>query len=75
VNQLKSYSAGKAAIDGPIRHKSVAAEAAGDDPAPPKMPAFDYKPKAYMGPKLEEVLEKRKKFLNPAMFLYYKKPV
>lgn len=41
----------------------------------PQMPPFDYTPQAYTGPKADEILAKRKQFLNPAMFLYYKKPV
>ncbi|XP_024386158.1 alanine--glyoxylate aminotransferase 2 homolog 1, mitochondrial [Physcomitrium patens] len=39
----------------------------------PQMPAFDYTPQPYDGPKADEILAKRKKFLNPALFLYYKK--
>ncbi|EFJ33785.1 hypothetical protein SELMODRAFT_143081 [Selaginella moellendorffii] len=39
------------------------------------MPAFDHVPRPYAGPSAEEVLEKRRKFMNPAMFLYYKKPL
>lgn len=41
----------------------------------PQMPAFDYTPQPYDGPKVDEILAKRKKFLNPALFLYYKKHV
>lgn len=32
-------------------------------------------PKPYTGPSADEVLALRKQFLNPAMFLYYKKPI
>eukprot|EP00271_Cylindrocystis_brebissonii_P005356 TRINITY_DN17365_c0_g1_i1.p1 TRINITY_DN17365_c0_g1~~TRINITY_DN17365_c0_g1_i1.p1 ORF type:complete len:514 (-),score=70.71 TRINITY_DN17365_c0_g1_i1:283-1767(-) len=41
----------------------------------PVIPAFDYKPLPYTGPRTDEVLAKRKQYLNPAMFLYYKKPL
>jgi alanine-glyoxylate transaminase / (R)-3-amino-2-methylpropionate-pyruvate transaminase len=41
----------------------------------PKLPAFDYQPQAYAGPSAEEVLRLRREFLNPGIFLYYKKPL
>jgi hypothetical protein len=41
----------------------------------PQMPLFDFTPQPYNGPKADEILAKRKKFLNPALFLYYKKHV
>lgn len=41
----------------------------------PKLPAFDYTPPPYDGPSGEEILAKRKEFLNPSMFFFYKKPV
>lgn len=41
----------------------------------PRMPAYNHTPRPYDGPLVEEVLAKRKKFLNPALFLYYKKPI
>jgi alanine-glyoxylate transaminase/(R)-3-amino-2-methylpropionate-pyruvate transaminase len=41
----------------------------------PELPAFDYKPKKYDGPSADEVLRLRKEFLNPGIFLYYKKPL
>ena len=40
----------------------------------PALPPFDYKPRPYNGPPPEEVLKLRKEFLNPGIFLYYKKP-
>ena len=40
-----------------------------------QMPPYDHKPKAYAGPSPEEVLGLRKKYLNPAIFAYYQKPV
>ncbi|CAN6478857.1 unnamed protein product [Victoria cruziana] len=42
---------------------------------PPEMPPFDYEPKPYRGPRAEEVLEKRKRFLGPSIFHYYQKPI
>jgi alanine-glyoxylate transaminase / (R)-3-amino-2-methylpropionate-pyruvate transaminase len=39
------------------------------------LPAFDYKPVPYNGPSKAEVAEKRAKYLNPALFLYYKDPI
>jgi len=41
----------------------------------PILPPFDYQPKAYTGPSAEEVLKLRRQFLNPGLFLYYKKPM
>src|SRR5881394_3103588 len=43
--------------------------------AAPALPPTTYKPKAYTGPSAEEVLALRKQFLNPGIFLYYKKPL
>ncbi|CAI5946573.1 unnamed protein product [Closterium sp. NIES-64] len=39
------------------------------------MPAFDHVPAPYTGPRAEEVLKKRRQFLNPTIFAYYKKPL
>jgi len=41
----------------------------------PILPPFDYRPKAYAGPSADEVLKLRRQFLNPGLFLYYKKPL
>ena len=41
----------------------------------PELPPFDHKPKIYSGPSADEVLRLRKQFLNPGIFLYYKKPI
>ena len=41
----------------------------------PELPPFDYAPKPYTGPSAEEVFALRKQFLNPALFLYYQKPM
>jgi alanine-glyoxylate transaminase/(R)-3-amino-2-methylpropionate-pyruvate transaminase len=41
----------------------------------PELPPFNHQPKKYQGPSAEEVLRLRKEFLNPGIFLYYKKPI
>src|SRR5207237_7583467 len=41
----------------------------------PELPPFDHKLKKYDGPSADEVLRLRKQFLNPGIFLYYKKPL
>ncbi len=41
----------------------------------PALPSFDYQPQAYSGPSADEVLRLRRAFLNPGLFLYYKKPL
>lgn len=51
------------------------AESATAAPSPPLIPHFDHTPQPYTGPSAKEVLEKRKRFLNPSIFLYYKNPV
>ena len=40
----------------------------------PELPPFDHQPIKYSGPSADEVLRLRKQFLNPGIFLYYKKP-
>lgn len=42
---------------------------------PPALPATDFQPQPYVGPSAEEVLALRRQFLNPGIFLYYKKPI
>src|SRR5206468_7218565 len=39
------------------------------------LPPFNHQPKRYTGPSADQVLSLRKQFLNPGIFLYYKKPV
>jgi alanine-glyoxylate transaminase/(R)-3-amino-2-methylpropionate-pyruvate transaminase len=39
------------------------------------LPSTTHKPQKYSGPSAEEVLAKRKQFMNPGIFLYYKKPI
>lgn len=51
------------------------AESAAAAPSPPLIPHFDHTPQPYTGPSAREVLEKRKRFLNPSIFLYYKNPI
>src|SRR2546423_15059696 len=41
----------------------------------PDLPPFDHQPKKYSGPSADEVLRLRKEFLNPGIFIYYKKPI
>ncbi len=41
----------------------------------PVLPPFDYQPKPYTGKTAAEVLQLRRQFLNPGIFLYYKKPI
>src|SRR5882724_1157111 len=39
------------------------------------LPPTSHQPQKYTGPSAEEVLAKRKQFMNPGIFLYYKKPI
>src|SRR3954465_6183294 len=39
------------------------------------LPPTNHTPQKYSGPSAEEVLAKRKQFMNPGIFLYYKKPI
>jgi alanine-glyoxylate transaminase/(R)-3-amino-2-methylpropionate-pyruvate transaminase len=41
----------------------------------PVLPPFDYQPRPYTGKSADEVLQLRRQFLNPGIFLYYKKPI
>lgn len=41
----------------------------------PKIPPFHFSPPPYDGPSADEILTKRKEFLSPSMFYFYKKPV
>ena len=41
----------------------------------PELPPFDHQPAKYAGPSADEVLRLRREFLNPGIFLYYKKPL
>lgn len=41
----------------------------------PELPPFDHQPQPYRGPSSEEVLRLRRDFLNPGIFLYYKRPL
>ncbi|KAL5550670.1 hypothetical protein UlMin_000846 [Ulmus minor] len=41
----------------------------------PKLPPFDYSPLPYTGPSADEILAKRKEYLSPSMFYFYKKPL
>lgn len=39
------------------------------------LPPTSHKPQKYTGPSAAEVLARRKQFMNPGIFLYYKKPI
>lgn len=39
------------------------------------LPPFDFQPAAYSGPSIEEVMQMRREFVNPAIFHYYKEPL
>jgi alanine-glyoxylate transaminase/(R)-3-amino-2-methylpropionate-pyruvate transaminase len=39
------------------------------------LPATNHVPQPYTGPSADEVLRLRKQYLNPGLFLYYKKPI
>src|SRR5947208_7003613 len=39
------------------------------------LPPTSHQPAAYAGPSAEQVLALRKQFLNPGIFLYYRKPI
>src|SRR5215467_5518662 len=41
----------------------------------PALPPTSHTPRPYSGPSAEQVLAKRKQFLNPGIFLYYKQPI
>ncbi|PZR75899.1 MAG: aspartate aminotransferase family protein [Chthoniobacterales bacterium] len=40
-----------------------------------ELPPFQHQPARYTGPSADEVLRLRREFLNPGIFLYYKKPL
>jgi alanine-glyoxylate transaminase/(R)-3-amino-2-methylpropionate-pyruvate transaminase len=41
----------------------------------PELPPFAHTPHKYAGPSPDEILKLRKEYLNPGIFLYYKKPL
>jgi alanine-glyoxylate transaminase/(R)-3-amino-2-methylpropionate-pyruvate transaminase len=41
----------------------------------PTLPPTNHQPQKYSGPSADEVLALRKQFINPGVFLYYKKPI
>ncbi len=41
----------------------------------PELPEYDHQAKHYSGPSLEEVMDMRRRYLTPSLFLYYQKPV
>ncbi|KAB1224585.1 hypothetical protein CJ030_MR2G004977 [Morella rubra] len=46
-----------------------------NDVSVPKMPPFDYSPPPYNGPSADEILAKRREYLSPSVFHFYKKPL
>jgi alanine-glyoxylate transaminase/(R)-3-amino-2-methylpropionate-pyruvate transaminase len=56
-------------------HSTLSKPAQEDESILPKMPPFDYTPPPYSGPSAEEILSKRRRFLNPAVFHFYKNPL
>jgi hypothetical protein len=65
-----------AAAAAPDRSGSSAAMAAGPElllPGP--MPSFHHSPAPYTGPSSLDILDKRRRFMNPSIVLYYKKHV
>ena len=42
---------------------------------PPALPPCAHTPKPYKGPSYDEVLQTRRAYVNPGVFLYYKKPI
>lgn len=46
-----------------------------NDVIPSKMPPFDYSPPPYTGPSAADILKKRKEYLSPSMFTFYKNPL
>ncbi|KAL0044133.1 hypothetical protein WJX82_011716 [Trebouxia sp. C0006] len=57
-----------------LQQRSQASLAARDT-AEPTLPAFDHEPAKYTGPSKQEVIDLRKKHLNPAIMAWYKNPV
>lgn len=41
----------------------------------PTLPPTNHQPQKYSGPSADEVLALRKQFINPGVFLYYKRPI
>ncbi|HEY8835320.1 MAG TPA: aminotransferase class III-fold pyridoxal phosphate-dependent enzyme, partial [Chthoniobacterales bacterium] len=41
----------------------------------PELPPCPHQPAAYKGPSADEVMRLRREFLNPGIFIYYKKPI
>jgi len=41
----------------------------------PRMPACDYVPPPYVGPSRNEILDLRKRFVHPSVFMLYKHPI
>ncbi|XP_019168303.1 PREDICTED: alanine--glyoxylate aminotransferase 2 homolog 3, mitochondrial-like [Ipomoea nil] len=62
----------------PLIHRPFATAAQSDeslDSLLPKMPPFHYSPPPYTGPSAAEVLQKRQRYLSPAIFHFFKNPL
>ncbi|NES79629.1 MAG: aminotransferase class III-fold pyridoxal phosphate-dependent enzyme [Okeania sp. SIO1H6] len=44
-------------------------------PIIPSLPSYDYQPKLYNGPSLQEVAHLRREYINPVVSTYYQKPI
>ncbi|XP_027335590.1 alanine--glyoxylate aminotransferase 2 homolog 2, mitochondrial-like [Abrus precatorius] len=63
----------------PLRWRSYFSQASADTKndavAALELPSFDYSPPPYAGPTAGEILAKRKEYLSPSLFHFYKTPV
>ncbi|XP_051134489.1 alanine--glyoxylate aminotransferase 2 homolog 3, mitochondrial-like [Andrographis paniculata] len=63
---LRSFTAFKSSLAQPSHD---------NDFTNPIMPSFDYTPPPYTGPSADEILQKRRRFLNPAVFHLFTEPL
>ncbi|KAJ9179633.1 hypothetical protein P3X46_007983 [Hevea brasiliensis] len=62
-------------LPSPARYFSQLAQKENNDVLIPKLPPFDYSPPPYTGPSADEIMAKRKEFLSPSLFHFYKNPL
>ncbi|KAJ1416317.1 Pyridoxal phosphate-dependent transferase, major domain [Sesbania bispinosa] len=65
-------------VSPPLRRRCCYSQAAAEtkiDVAVPELPPFDYSPPPYSGPSASEILAKRKEYLSPSLFHFYKTPL
>ncbi|KAI5073709.1 hypothetical protein GOP47_0011722 [Adiantum capillus-veneris] len=55
-------------------HGAATKEDAAPSP-PPELPPFHFSPSPYTGPSADEILQKRRRYMNPGIILYYKKHI